>query len=38
VKLQTKWQLALELIDDAQAWGLRCGAALADAGYGEVTE
>jgi SRSO17 transposase len=38
VKFQTKWQLALELIDAAQAWGLRCGVALADAGYGEVRE
>jgi SRSO17 transposase len=38
VKFQTKWQLALELIDAAQAWGLRCGVVLADAGYGEVTE
>src|SRR5208283_1591042 len=25
VKFQTKWQLALELIDEARAWGLRCG-------------
>jgi SRSO17 transposase len=38
VKFQTKWQLALELIDEAQKWGLRCGVVLADAGYGEVTE
>ena len=38
VEFQTKWQLALELIDEAQAWGLRCGVVLADAGYGEVTE
>jgi len=38
VKFQTKWQLALELIDEARAWGLRCGVVLADAGYGEVTE
>lgn len=38
VKFQTKWQLALELIDEARQWGLRCGVVLADAGYGEVTE
>lgn len=38
VKFQTKWQLALQLIDDARAWGLRCEVVLADAGYGEVTE
>jgi len=38
VKFQTKWQLALELIDQARAWGLRCGVVLADAGYGETTE
>ncbi len=38
VKFQTKWQLALELIDEARAWGLRCGVVLADAAYGETTE
>src|SRR5208282_5717672 len=38
VRFQTKWQLALELIDEARAWGLRCGVVLADAGYGEATE
>ena len=38
VKFQTKWQLALELIDEGQAWGLRCGVVLADCAYGEVTE
>ncbi len=38
VKFQTKWQLALALIDEARTWGLRCGVVLADAGYGEVTE
>jgi len=38
VKFQTKWQLALELIDEARAWGLSVGVVLADAGYGEVTE
>jgi SRSO17 transposase len=38
VGFQTKWQLALELIDEARAWGLRGGVVLADAAYGEVTE
>jgi SRSO17 transposase len=38
VKFQTKWELALELIDEAQKWGLRCGVVLAEAAYGEVTE
>ena len=38
VKFQTKWQLALELLDQAGGWGLRCGAVWADAGYGEATE
>ena len=38
VKFQTKWELALEMIDEARAWGLRCGVVLADAGYGEGTE
>jgi SRSO17 transposase len=38
VKFQTKWQLALALIDEARAWGLRGGVVLADAGYGEATE
>jgi len=38
VKFQTKWELALELIDEARKWGLRCGVVLTDAGYGEVTE
>ncbi len=38
VVFRTKWQLALELIDQALAWGLRGGVVLADAAYGEVTE
>jgi SRSO17 transposase len=38
VKFQTKWQLALGLIDEARGWGLRCGVVLGDAAYGEVTE
>ena len=35
VKFLSKWQLALELIDEARGWGLRCGVVLGDAGYGE---
>jgi SRSO17 transposase len=38
VKFQTKWQLALGLLDQARGWGLRSGVVLADAGYGETTE
>jgi SRSO17 transposase len=38
VGFRSKWQLALELIDEARAWGLRGRVVLADAAYGEVTE
>ncbi len=38
VGFRTKWQLALQLIDEALAWGLRGGVVLADTAYGEVTE
>jgi SRSO17 transposase len=38
MKFQTKWQLALDMIDEARGWGLPCGVVLADAGYGETTE
>jgi len=38
VVFRTKWQLALNLIDEAQAWGLPDRVVLADAGYGDVTE
>jgi SRSO17 transposase len=38
VQFRTKWQLALELLDQARGWGLRCGVVLGDAGYGESTE
>lgn len=37
VGFRTKWQLALELIDQALAWGLRGRVVLADTAYGEVT-
>jgi len=36
VVFRTKWQLALDLIDEAQAWGLPQRVVLADAGYGDV--
>lgn len=32
-----KWELALEIIDQARSWGLPDRIVLADAGYGEVT-
>jgi len=38
VVCRTQWQLALDLIDEAPAWGLRGEVVLADAAYGEVTE
>jgi SRSO17 transposase len=38
VKFQSKWQLALELIDEVRTWGLRGRVVLADAAYGESTE
>jgi len=38
VGFRTKWQLALELIDQALAWGLCGRVVLADTAYGEVTE
>lgn len=34
VAFQTKWQLALELIDRALEWGVKPGVVAADAGYG----
>jgi len=37
VEFRTKWQRALELIDEARAWGLPPRVVLADAGYGDVT-
>jgi len=38
VVFKRKWQLALELIDDAQRWGLPKRIVIADAGYGDSTE
>jgi SRSO17 transposase len=38
VVFRTKWQLALDLIDEAHAWGLPDRVVLADAGYGDATE
>lgn len=32
-----KWQLALDMIDEAAGWGLRPPMVCADAGYGEIT-
>jgi SRSO17 transposase len=38
VTFQTKWALALTLIDRAQEWGMPPGVISADAGYGNVAE
>jgi len=35
---QTKWQIALSLIDKALAWGLQKRVVLADSAFGDVTE
>ena len=37
VKFRRKWELALELIDQARKWGLAARIVVADAGYGNVT-
>lgn len=38
VTFKRKWQLGLEMIDRARAWGLAGEVVVADAGYGVVTE
>jgi len=38
VAYRPKWQLALDMIDELRAWGLRAPPVLADAAYGDVTE
>lgn len=38
VEFQTKWKLALGLIDQALGWGLSKRPVLADAGYGEIPD
>jgi SRSO17 transposase len=37
VKFQKKWELALEMIDQARGWNLADQIVVADAGYGDVT-
>jgi SRSO17 transposase len=37
VQFRRKWELALELIDQARGWGLSDRIVVADAGYGDVT-
>ena len=37
-RFQTKWQLALDLIDQARRWGVQRQVVLADAGYGDIPE
>lgn len=38
VTFRKKWELALDLIDQAKGWGLNQQVILADAGYGDITE
>ncbi len=38
VSFRTKWQLALDVIDEVRGWGLPDRVIIADAGYGETTE
>jgi len=38
VVFKTKWQLSLNMIDQARAWGLPNRIVVADAGYGDTTE
>jgi SRSO17 transposase len=37
VRHQEKWRLALEMIDELDAWGIAPKVVCADAGYGEIT-
>jgi SRSO17 transposase len=38
VQFRKKWEIALDQIDDALAWGVRKHTVLADAGYGDAAE
>jgi SRSO17 transposase len=38
ISFKPKWQISLDLLDNAKQWGVRNHVVLADAGYGEVTE
>lgn len=38
VEFKTKWEIGLELLDQALSWGLEKMPVLADAGYGEITD
>jgi len=38
VRFQKKWQIALDQLDDALAWGVSKHVVLADAGYGDARE
>ena len=38
VRHRPKWQLALDMLDELEGWGLRPPVLVADAGYGEVGE
>lgn len=38
IVFRTKWELALDLIDEVRGWGLPDRVVIADAGYGETTE
>lgn len=37
LEFRSKWQLALEMIDEVRKWGLPDRVVVADAGYGEIT-
>ena len=38
ITFRTKWQIALDLLDQAREWGLPDSVVIADAAYGTVTE